>query len=400
MELNFFENAIKGSLVWALILSIFLYFNVEQPGASSGILMGALWSCLNIFFFKILLQNILTERKNRSSAKIFTALLIKFPCLYFLGYSLMTLFDLPAIYCLIGFSLIFAKLLLDSIKVSFSPTSANLFPIALLLILPGILHASARSEFPELPNIFSFLFHGEEPQTAWQEFVQDWENIIFSLFAAIAISILFCIGAKHKADVPSGLQNFLEFIVETLQKAVYNLLGPEGEKYIPLLGTLFIYILVMNWMVLIPFLKAPSSSLNVTAALAICVFFLVQYLSFKNFGWKGYLYHMAGSPVGFVGWAMVPLMLPIELITQLTRPLTLAFRLFGNVVGEDVLIGVFALFGASLFASSQLPIVLPLQLPFMLFALFTGFIQALVFTLLTAIYILLSMPEGEERAPE
>lgn len=396
MEFNFLEKAIKNSIVWAILLSIFVYFSVEQAGAASGILFGALWSCVNLIFIKVLLQNMLTTESKRSALKISMGLLIKFPCLYLAGYGLMSLFDLPHMYCLAGFSLIFMVLLVNSIRVSLSPTSACM--ALLVLILPGVLQAS--SDFPEIPNIFNFLFHGDETLTPWQEFVTDWENIIFSLFAATVISIVFCMGAKQNALVPSGLQNFLEYIVEALKNAVYELLGPEGEKYIPLLGTLFIYIMVMNWMVLIPFLKAPSSSLNVTAALAICVFVLVQYLSLRNFGWKGYLYHMAGSPTGFVGWAMVPLMFPIELITQLTRPLTLAFRLFGNVVGEDVLIGTFALFGATLFAATQMPIVLPLQLPFMLFALFTGFIQALVFTLLTAIYILLSMPAHEEPAPE
>ncbi|MBA3602932.1 MAG: F0F1 ATP synthase subunit A [Parachlamydiaceae bacterium] len=268
----------------------------------------------------------------------------------------------------------------------------------LLLLIPSVIQANLTTDVPEVPNIFTLLFHGDDLTPA-QNFIHQWENIIFSLIAAVIISIIFCIGAKRNSIVPEGIQNALEYFVELLQKITSELLGPKGEKFVPFLGTLFIYILVMNWMVLIPFLKSPSSSLNITVALAMCVFAIVQYQSIKTFGLKGYFYHMAGSPSGAVGWAMVPLMLPIELLTQFTRPMTLAFRLFGNVVGEDILIGAFALFGVTLFAASQLPIALPLQLPFMLFALFTGFIQALVFTLMSTIYILLSMPEHDEQAP-
>jgi F-type H+-transporting ATPase subunit a len=140
-------------------------------------------------------------------------------------------------------------------------------------------------------------------------------------------------------------------------------------------------------------MKSPSSSLNVTVAQALCVFIFVQYLNVKNYGFCGYLYHLAGSPKGVIEWIMVPLMFPIELITQLSRPLTLAFRLFGNMMGEDILISYFALLGVSI-----LPyfIPIPLQVPFLFLALFTGFVQALVFTLLTTVYILLSIPDADK----
>lgn len=151
----------------------------------------------------------------------------------------------------------------------------------------------------------------------------------------------------------------------------------------------------MNWLVLIPLIKVPCSDFNVTVALSICVFCLVQYLNIKNFGVLGFLHHMAGSPKTGLEWALAPLMFVIEIFTQISRPITLALRLFGNVVGEDTLIGAFALFGVALFASSQYPVGLPLQLPFLFLALLTGLMQALVFTLLSTIYILLSIPSDE-----
>ena len=89
-------------------------------------------------------------------------------------------------------------------------------------------------------------------------------------------------------------------------------------------------------------------------------------------------------------------MFPIELLVQISRPFTLALRLFGNVLGEDILIAAFALFGIGLVASFNSPVGIPLQIPFMLFGMLTSVMQALVFSLLTAVYILLSMPHKEE----
>ncbi len=397
MEFEFFQKAIKGSLGLTLLLFLGIYIGLENPAPAFAVLVGGLWSCVNMYLIKVVLQNILTVEKRKSPFKILGSLLVKFPLLYIAAYFIITSFDLPAIYFLLGFSLIFIVLVVNSIKETFLPSAACFIP--LLLLLPAVIQANLTTDVPEVPNIFTLLFHGEE-LTPSQTFIHEWENFIFSLLASVIISVIFCIGAKRNSIVPAGIQNALEYFVEIFQKIAFELLGPKGEKFVPFLGTLFIYILVMNWMVLIPFLKSPSSSLDITVALALCVFAIVQYQSIKTFGVKGYLFHMAGSPSGVVGWCMVPLMLPIELLTQLTRPMTLAFRLFGNVVGEDILIGAFALFGVTLFAASQLPIALPLQLPFMLFALFTGFIQALEFTLMSTIYILLSMPEHEEPAPE
>lgn len=267
------------------------------------------------------------------------------------------------------------------------------FTLLAFLLISTPLCASLDTNVPEVPTIFSLFLHGEKSPLAI--FLKHWETVIFSIGAAIFVSIVFCLGAQYKEYLPRGFQNLIEYIVEAFRGMIVEILGPkEGEKFIPFLGTLFLYILTMNWLAVIPLAKPPSSNISITVALAICVFSLVQFLSIKNFGFFGYLYHLAGSPKGFLGWAFVPLMLPVEILTQLSRPLTLSFRLFGNVLGEDILIGTFALFGVTLFAT--LPIGIPLQMPFMLFALLTGTLQAFVFTLLSAIYILLAMPGEEE----
>lgn len=389
MAFEFLQQALVTTMIMASFVSVAVAQMSGLPEAFSTF-FGAAWGCLNLFLIKQLVKSLLLPGP-RNYAKIVIFLAAKFPLLYIGGYAILAATDWPPIYSLFGFSLIFVVFLIKGARML--PISSALFLLSLSLYLP--LQGSLTTDVPEVPNIFTFIHKGTGHW--WAYFLHQWDSIIFSIFLAIVIALVFCLGARRRDEVPTTrLQNCLELIVESMQKFAKEILGPLGDKYVPFLGTLFIYILMMNWMVLFPFMKAPSSSLSITAALATCVFVLVQYLSIRNFGFFGYLYHMAGSPKDALGWAMVPLMFPIELLTQLSRPLTLAFRLFGNVIGEDILIGAFALFGIAIFASS--PVGVPLQMPFMLFAMLTGLMQALVFTLLTAIYILLSMPDPNEDA--
>jgi F-type H+-transporting ATPase subunit a len=245
-------------------------------------------------------------------------------------------------------------------------------------------------QFPEVPNFLTLLSHYFISNSKSAALLYAWENIFFSIAVALLLSALFYAASRQTKMIPTGLQNFMELIVETTQKALVGIMGPEGTKYVPFLGTLFLYILSMNLFGLIPLMKSPTSSLSVTTALAICVFCLVQYLNIKNMGLKGFFYHLLGSPKNLTGWMIAPLMFPIELLTQLSRPLTLALRLFGNMLGEKILVGFFSMVGAVWLFS------LPLQTPALFFALLTGLMQALVFTLLSAVYIFLSVMHTEE----
>lgn len=248
------------------------------------------------------------------------------------------------------------------------------------------------SVIEEPPNILTLVYQLFQ-DTPWAQFMHAYENIFFSIIAALLVALFFQIGLRKRDLIPEGAQNFVETVVESILKIISGILGSEGVKYIPFLGTLFIYILVMNLMGLVPLMKAPSSSLNITIALALCVFFYVQYLNVKNFGFFGFLHHMAGSPKNLQGWLLAPILFPLELLSQISRPVTLSLRLFGNVMGEEALIGYFALAGISYFIHDYFPLGLPLQLPFMLLGLLTSFMQALVFTLLSTVYILLSKPD-------
>ncbi len=98
---------------------------------------------------------------------------------------------------------------------------------------------------PELPNFFTVL-HRYFKDASWAAFLHHWEDIIFSVIVAIMISLVFYLGSRKKELIPTGFQNFLETIVEGLRNFIVSVLGPDEEKFVPFLGTLFIYILSMN----------------------------------------------------------------------------------------------------------------------------------------------------------
>jgi F-type H+-transporting ATPase subunit a len=252
-----------------------------------------------------------------------------------------------------------------------------------------------ESRAPEAPNLINLLYHHFQDKS-WAIFLHHWEDIVFSLFVSLMISAIAYFVLRNKNLIPTKGQSLIELLVEQLQHLILGVLGPEGKKYLPFLGTLFIYIFSMNILGIIPLMKSPSSNINITAALAICVFCFVQYLNVKNMGFFGFLYHMAGSPKNWIEWALAPLMFALEIIAQLARPLTLALRLFGNVLGEEILIGAFVILGVTIVSVLHSPVGLPLQTPFMFLAILTSLMQALVFTLLATVYILLSIPHEEK----
>jgi F-type H+-transporting ATPase subunit a len=184
-------------------------------------------------------------------------------------------------------------------------------------------------------------------------------------------------------------------VVEGLEKFIVGVIGPHGRRFVPFLGTLFLYILFMNFAGLVPFMKASTSSVNTTVALALCVFIYVQFTALKENGIVGYIDHLAGNPRTALQWVFVPLMLPIHIIGELAKPLSLSLRLFGNVTGEDILILIFVGLGVAVMGFTRLPIGLPLQVPFIFLAILTSFIQALVFMLLSTIYFAMMLPHEE-----
>jgi F-type H+-transporting ATPase subunit a len=199
----------------------------------------------------------------------------------------------------------------------------------------------------------------------------------------------------------------IELIVETFRNLVYGVLGEEhGKRYLPYVGSLFLFILLNNLMGIVPFLRSPTSAFQTTFALGICTFCYVQFTAVRFNGVIGYFYHLAGEPKGdnifmtiFMWLLGIFLLLPLHVLGELIKPISLSLRLFGNILGEDILIGVFAAMGLTVMSLTgwDNPVVgFPLQLPFFFLALLTSTVQALVFALLSMVYFLMVLPHHEE----
>jgi F-type H+-transporting ATPase subunit a len=218
----------------------------------------------------------------------------------------------------------------------------------------------------------------------------DFPNVVYSwavMFFLIAISIL---ATRSLQTIPVGSQNVIETIFEGVASFVEDTLGPEGKPYFSLIFTLGIYIFLSNVIGILPGFMAPTSNVNTNIGCALTVFFATHYIGFKKSGLK-YLRHFTGPII----W-LAPLMIPIEIISHLSRPLSLTLRLFGNITGEELVLGVLMLL--------CLQIYLPLPWAMQMFSIFGSFIQAFVFVLLTMIYIAGSLEghdhdeHGEEHA--
>jgi F-type H+-transporting ATPase subunit a len=244
-----------------------------------------------------------------------------------------------------------------------------------------------EQHYPELPNILEIIARKYE-HAAWSGFLHTWQDVIYAAAAGLLLVVLSWRAGRNAKEIPGRLQNFFEFYVQTMRDFVAGMLGSKGDQYLPFIGTLFIYILTMNLMGFIPFLKSPTTNLATTAAMSICVFFYLQYTSFKVLGVRGYLDHLMGSPRGAMAMTVIlPLfMLVLHMMSELVRPLTLALRLRSTLWGDDLLLAIFAGFG--------LPAFLLLFLNFVL-ALMTAFIQAFVFTILTMVYFALVVVHEE-----
>ena len=200
---------------------------------------------------------------------------------------------------------------------------------------------------------------------------------------AIVLIAVALLAATHPVTKLSKRYSFMELIVNGIGGQVETILGKNGLPFVPLIISLFMFIFVLNEIGLFPFVgTSPTSDLNTTAALAIFVIVLIQIVGIARKG-LGYFGHLLVKPV----WPLGILMLPIMIIDELARPVTLAMRLFGNIfAGEVLLLVVAAVIAAHLGALSIAATAAPIFV--FAFNLIIGGIQALVFTLLTIAYLI------------
>ena len=211
-----------------------------------------------------------------------------------------------------------------------------------------------------------------------------------TLFVVLFLSIFFFLVTLNLKRVPEGKgQTLLEMFVGGIMDFFGGILGEGGKKYLPFVGSFFIFILSLNYIGLIPGFQAPTADLNTTLALGITAVIGVQIIAIKENGFGGYIKHLIGNPT-WLGF----LMFPIEVVAQLSRAGSLAIRLFGNIFGEKSVVIQLTALGAISVGGFILPI--PVQVPMVFFAMFGGLLQAFVFTLLTTIYIVLFIEHHDD----
>jgi len=227
-------------------------------------------------------------------------------------------------------------------------------------------------------------------------------TMLVTWVAILVLAVLSFLATRNMSQVPGRLQNFFEFIIESLLNLVDNITQnrKKSEKFLPLVATIFLFIITCNWMglipgfetigkweineagheILVPFLRSPASDLNTTLALAIIAIISVQIVGITSVGFFRYFkkfVNFKGPIEFFVG--------VVESISEFAKIISFSFRLFGNVFAGGVLLAVVA---------GLIPFVVPI--PFYGMELFVGFIQALVFTMLTTVFLEMATIAHEE----
>lgn len=196
-------------------------------------------------------------------------------------------------------------------------------------------------------------------------------------FLVMAILALLGFLATRRMDIyPNKVQNVMEVFVNAFHNLLIDTMGEHGKKFFPLIATIGFFILFSNLIGLIPGFESPTASLNTTVAMALVVFFLTHIVGVQIQGMK-YFKQFLG-PV----WWLIPLMMPIEIISHLSRPLSLSVRLFGNIQGGHIVVAVIFVL---------VPLLIPL--PILILKILISVIQTLVFMLLSMMYIAGAMEE-------
>ena len=215
-------------------------------------------------------------------------------------------------------------------------------------------------------------------------------NITNTLIVSMAFLLLFFILSKKTSSnlklVPGRLQNFFESLIEVIFNFMDGVLEDRGKtkKFFPLVATIFIFVIVSNWLEILPGLgsilvRSPSSDLNFTLAIAISAVIGIQVFSITSIGLIKYIkrfINFSGPINFFVGI--------LELVSEAAKIVSFSFRLFGNIFAGEVLLIVMYFLA---------PYIIPL--PFMILEIFVGFIQALVFSMLTLVFLKIGTAETE-----
>jgi F-type H+-transporting ATPase subunit a len=201
-------------------------------------------------------------------------------------------------------------------------------------------------------------------------FANAYPHVIYSWLVMIILIILGAVAAKGISMIPTKAQNVFEILISGIEEFMVEITGEEGRWLFPISATIFIYIVVCNLIGLVPGFLPPTASVNTTLSCAIPVVIFTHVIGVKYHGVK-YIKHFMG-PV----WWLAPLIFVIEIIGHAARILSLSIRLFGNMMGHELVLGIlFFLAGAFL-----------APLPIMALGIFVAVVQAFVFFLLSIMY--------------
>ncbi len=192
-------------------------------------------------------------------------------------------------------------------------------------------------------------------------------TVIATWMMMAVLTILAYLISRRMSLKPRGWQHLVELGIEALEGLISRTIGRPGEEFLPMIGTMALFVAIANLLGLLPGLRSPTSDVNTPLAVAVVVFFAVHYYGIRQRGLMGYIKHLAG-PI-FVS-------LPLELLGHVGRVISLSLRLFGNMIAGTVIVAVLY---------QIIPLIVPVSM--LLFNLLIGVLQAFVFTLLSIVYI-------------
>jgi F-type H+-transporting ATPase subunit a len=279
--------------------------------------------------------------------------------------------------------------------------------VALFVVPPH--PPGAPGEQPAVPGDFiTANLEFPEPHVVWtpdgstqpEGIVIFWPsltNTIVTSWLIMAILFLVALAAgRRRADVPGALQNFVEWVVEALSGFAESMGGPRAARYVGIFMAFFLFILLSNWSGLLPFfraelghyLRAPTSDVNITIGLALVAFFLFHVEGIRSLGVGGYLskfFPVGAFRQGIGAGAIAMFVGLIELMLEFVKPLTLSMRLFGNIYGGEVALGVLTALTLAVVPVAMLGLEIMLN-----------FIQALIFSVLTLMFTMAAIEGHHE----
>jgi len=200
--------------------------------------------------------------------------------------------------------------------------------------------------------------------------IAKYPHVVYSWVVMVLLISIGFLSAKGVKMIPTKGQNFFELAISGMEEFMVDITGDEGRWFFPLVATIFFYVFIGNLIGLVPGFFPPTANLNTTASCALVVFCFTHYIGIKYHGAK-YIKHFLG-PV----WWMAPLIFIIEIIGHFARILSLSFRLFGNMMGHEIVLAILFGLAGAFFA----------PLPIMALGIFVSFVQGFVFFLLSIIY--------------